>query len=244
LQEPLPLPWPSRAGAAFAARGAHGRGIRPAVSAFPQHAPFTLSGEVLTRRAVTAVTAAAMVISFAFSLGNVTRLSPDLGITVWIAWLVGPAVDLSVIGLLVGMRFLSLHGYKDDELAGLHRMLGFCGLLTLALNTVGAISHRQYGTALVDAVGPSLVIGWRSGPEAAAPDLRRLPGDSSRTFNASRSGSRAADNADATCPATGPCPGARRRAPRRHRQAHQWATDASQALTDRISTRYLTVIYQ
>jgi hypothetical protein len=101
-----------------------------------------------------------MVITFAFSLGNVTRLCLDMGITVWIAWLVGPAVDLSVIGLLVGMRFLSLHGYKDDELAGLRRMLRFCGLLTLALNTAGAIGHRQYGTALVDAVGPALLIGW------------------------------------------------------------------------------------
>ena len=44
------------------------------VSAIPEQAPFTLSGEVLTRRAVTAVTASIMVITFAFSLGNVTRL--------------------------------------------------------------------------------------------------------------------------------------------------------------------------
>jgi hypothetical protein len=75
------------------------------VSVVPGQAPFTPSGEALTRRAVTTVTAAVMVITFAFSLGNVTRLSLDLGITVWIAWLVGPAVDLSVIGLLVGIRF-------------------------------------------------------------------------------------------------------------------------------------------
>ena len=39
-------------------------------------------------------------------------------------------------------------------------MLRFCGLLTLALNTAGALGHRQYGTALVDAVGPALLIGW------------------------------------------------------------------------------------
>ena len=70
------------------------------VSAVAEQAPFTLPGEALTRRAVTAVTASIMVITFAFSLGNVTRLCLDLGITVWIAWLVGPAVDLSVIGLL------------------------------------------------------------------------------------------------------------------------------------------------
>ena len=45
------------------------------------------------------------------------KLCLDLGITAWIAWLVAPAVDLSVIGLLTGMRFLSLHGYTDDQLA-------------------------------------------------------------------------------------------------------------------------------
>ena len=98
--------------------------------------------------------------TFAFSLGNVTRLCLDLGITAWIAWLVGPAVDLSVVGLLTGMRFLSLHGYTDAQLARLQRMLRFCGLLTLALNTAGALGHRQFGTALVDAVGPALLIGW------------------------------------------------------------------------------------
>ena len=117
-------------------------------------------GEALTRRAVTAVTAAIVVMTFAFSLGNVTQLCLDLGITAWIAWLVGPAVDLSVVGLLTGMRYLSLHGYTDTQLAKLRRMLRFCGLLTLALNTAGSVTHGQYGTALVDAVGPALLIGW------------------------------------------------------------------------------------
>jgi hypothetical protein len=58
------------------------------------------------------------------------------------------------------MRFLSLHGYADAQLVKLHRMLRFCGLLTLALNTAGALSHREYGTALVDAVGPALLMLW------------------------------------------------------------------------------------
>ncbi len=85
------------------------------------------------------------------------KLCLDLGITPWIAWLVGPAVDLSVVGLLTGMRFLSLHGYTDVQLSKLRRMLGFCGMLTLALNTSGALGHRMFGTALVDAVGPALL---------------------------------------------------------------------------------------
>jgi hypothetical protein len=58
------------------------------------------------------------------------------------------------------MRFLSLHGYTDVQLGKLRRMLRFCGVLTLALNTSGALGHRMFGTALVDAVGPTLLIGW------------------------------------------------------------------------------------
>ena len=123
-------------------------------------ARFPLPGEALTRRAVTVITAAIVVMSFAFSLGNVTQLCLDLGITAWIAWLVAPAVDLSVVGLLTAIRFLSLHGYADSQLVKARYMLRFCGILTLVLNTAGALGHRQFGTALVDAVGPALLIGW------------------------------------------------------------------------------------
>ena len=139
--------------------------VRTSLPAATEQASPGLPGEVLTRRAVTGITAAIVAMAFAFSLGNVTQLCLNLGITAWIAWLVAPAVDLNVIGLLAGMRFLSLHGYTDAQLAGLQRMLRFCGLLTLALNTAGSLSHRQYGTALVDAVGPALLIGWsEAGP--------------------------------------------------------------------------------
>jgi hypothetical protein len=134
--------------------------VRTATSTAPEPGRPAQPRETLTRRAVTIVTATIVGMTFAFSLGNVTQLCLDLGITAWIAWLVGPAVDLSVVGLLTGMRFLSLHGYTDAQLARLQRMLRLCGLLTLALNTAGALGHRQFGTALVDAVGPALLIGW------------------------------------------------------------------------------------
>src|ERR1700733_11554098 len=98
--------------------------------------------------------------ALAFSVVNVTRLCLNLGVTSWIAWLIGPSVDLSVIGLLTGIRFLSLHGYTEEQLAGLNRFLRFCGALTLALNTAGPLWHGQYGTALVEAIGPVLLIGW------------------------------------------------------------------------------------
>jgi hypothetical protein len=123
-------------------------------------AKLSLPGEALTRRAVTVTTAAIVVLTFVFSLGNVARLCFDLGITSWVAWLVAPAVDLSVVGLLTGMRFLSLHGYTDAQLSKLRRMLRFCGILTMGLNTSGALGHRMFGTAMVDAVGPALLIGW------------------------------------------------------------------------------------
>lgn len=134
--------------------------MRTFVPAASQQARLPLPGQALTRRAITVTTAAIVVMSFAFSLGNVTRLCLDLGITAWIAWLVAPAVDLSVIGLLIGIRFLSLHGYTDSHLARPRHMLWFCGILTLTLNTAGALGHRQFGTACVDAVGPALLIGW------------------------------------------------------------------------------------
>jgi hypothetical protein len=139
--------------------------VRSNDSAFPQEAGFpasggTIPGEALTRRAVTVIIAAIVVMTFAFSLGNVTRLCLDLGITAWIAWLVATAVDLSVVGLLIDVRFLSLHGYTDAQLSKARRMLRFCGVLTLALNIALALGHRQFGTALVDAVGPALLIGW------------------------------------------------------------------------------------
>ena len=127
--------------------------MRTTLTVAPWQDRAALPGEALTRRTVTVITASVVAMTFAFSLGNVTQLCLSLGITAWIAWLVAPAVDLS------------LHGYADEQLTRLQRMLRFCGLLTLALNTAGAVGHRQYGTALVDAVGPALLIGWsEAGP--------------------------------------------------------------------------------
>jgi hypothetical protein len=72
----------------------------------------------------------------------------ELGISGWIAWLVGPAVDLSVVGLLTGMRFLSLHGYDDEQLRKPRRLLRLCGILTLALNTVSPRRPRSGAQAM------------------------------------------------------------------------------------------------
>jgi len=61
----------------------------PAAAASPRTAPGhpreAAAGETLTRRAVTAITASVVTMTFAFSLGNVTRLCIALGIKGWIA---------------------------------------------------------------------------------------------------------------------------------------------------------------
>lgn len=125
-------------------------------------------GEALTRRAVAVITTLIAIMTFLFSFGNVTELCLRLGITAAIAWPVGAVVDLSVVGLLAGVRFLSLHGYTDAQLRKPRRMLLFCGFLTLALNTADALSRRHVGTALVDAVGPVLLIGFVSAVPVSA----------------------------------------------------------------------------
>jgi hypothetical protein len=117
-------------------------------------------GELLTRRAVTVITALIALAAFAFSFGNVTALALWLSIPAYIAWLIGPMVDLSVIGLLIGIRHLSLIGFTDRQLRKPRRLLDFSGLLTLALNTSKSIATGHPGTALIDAVAPSLLIGW------------------------------------------------------------------------------------
>ena len=64
-------------------------------------------GAGLTRAAVTAITLTISGLCFTFRFGNAHRLCVNLGIEGWIAWLIGPSVDLSVIGLLLGIRHLA-----------------------------------------------------------------------------------------------------------------------------------------
>lgn len=174
-------------------------------------------GEILTRRAVTVITAAIAVMAFVFSLGNVTSLALYLKIPAALAWLIGPMVDLSVIGLLVGVRYLSLRGWTDAELLRPRCLLVFSGLLTLALNTAKSLAYHQYGTALVDAVAPALLLGWSEvGPwmlrqiHTARAQLPARENPPSRTVSS-------------TPPRTGPSPAAPPgpatpvRSPQRHR---------------------------
>jgi hypothetical protein len=111
------------------------------------------------RRAVTGVAFVIAGLAFAFGFGNGWQLGLALGVPDWIAPLVAPAVDLSVVTLLATIQYLRTHG-ADDRLVGPRLLLIACGLVTCALNTVRPLLDDQLGRACFDAVAPLLLIGW------------------------------------------------------------------------------------
>jgi hypothetical protein len=136
------------------------RHVSPSVSASAE-----LAGEVFTRRVITVVLAAISALTFAFGFANVWALGRSLGVPPLVAPLVGPAVDLSVAGLLIGIRHLSMAGVPRHQLRPARILLGACGAATLALNIAGPVTAGAYGRAAFDSVGPGLLIGWaETGP--------------------------------------------------------------------------------
>ncbi|MFG2912341.1 DUF2637 domain-containing protein [Kitasatospora sp. NPDC048298] len=120
----------------------------------------------LTQRTVTVVMAVIALLAFVFSFGNVWALALRLGVPHPVAPLIAPMVDLSVVGLLVGLRFLSLRGVPQDELTAATRLMHLCGMLTLALNVAEPLVAGHYGRTAVDAVAPLLLLGWgQVGPQ-------------------------------------------------------------------------------
>ncbi|WP_197288648.1 hypothetical protein [Nocardia sp. NRRL S-836] len=57
-------------------------------------------------RAVTVIMAMVVGLAFLFGFGNVLNLALRLAVPVWMAPLIAPAVDLSVLGLLLATRHL------------------------------------------------------------------------------------------------------------------------------------------
>jgi hypothetical protein len=116
--------------------------------------------QAFIRRTVTTIMMAIAVLTFMFSFGNIWALGRRLGVTSWVAPLVGPAVDLSVVGLLIGLHYLALHDVSPERLRSARVLLVFSGLATLALNAAEPVLRGEYGRAAFDAVGPLLLIGW------------------------------------------------------------------------------------
>lgn len=111
-------------------------------------------------RAVTVIIGTVVGLTFLFGFGNVLNLALRLGVPVWVAPLVAPAVDLSVIGLLLGIRQLALAGASSAVLRPARRLLIFASVVTLALNVADPLVAGEFGKAAFDAVGPLLLIGW------------------------------------------------------------------------------------
>jgi hypothetical protein len=104
--------------------------------------------------------AAVVGLTFLFGFGNVLNRALRLGVPGWVAPLVAPAVDLSVVGLLLGIRHLAVHSATPEQLHPARRLLIFSSLVALALNVADPIITGQFGKAAFDAVGPLLLIGW------------------------------------------------------------------------------------
>ncbi|MGW5172965.1 DUF2637 domain-containing protein [Streptomyces sp. NPDC004082] len=120
----------------------------------------------ITQRTITAVMIVIAVLAFVFSFGNVWSLALRLGVPGPIAPLIAPMVDLSVVGLLIALRYLSLRGLPADQMTAATRLMHFSGFLTLALNVAEPSVAGHYGRAAVDAVAPLLLLGWGSvGPQ-------------------------------------------------------------------------------
>ncbi|MCK9905067.1 hypothetical protein MXD63_34260 [Frankia sp. Cpl3] len=113
-----------------------------------------------TARMVTVIVGTVVGLTFLFGLGNVATLGIRLGVPTYVAILVAPAVDLSVVGLLLGARHLTLHGGPADVIRTARRLLIFASAVTLALNIAEPLISGHYGRAAFDAVGPLLLIGW------------------------------------------------------------------------------------
>ena len=119
------------------------------------------SGERFARRVVTGCAVLVVAACFGFSFGNVLALGRYLAVPEWVAWLVAPAVDLTVVGLIVGVRHLSLRGVEGRRLRPARLLLVAAGLATWALNTAHALFVRRHlGVVAYDSLAPLLLIGW------------------------------------------------------------------------------------
>jgi hypothetical protein len=118
-------------------------------------------GERFARRVVTGCAVLVVTACFGFSFGNVLALGRQLAVPAYVAWLIAPAVDLTVVGLIVGVRHLSLRGIEGARLRPARLLLVAAGLATWALNTAHAVFVRRHlGVAAYDSLAPLLLICW------------------------------------------------------------------------------------
>src|SRR5438270_6373321 len=110
------------------------------------------TGQPVIVRAVTVIMGTVVGLTFMFGFGNVWTLALRLGVPAWVAPLVAPAVDLSILGLLLGTRHLALQGAHPDQLRPARRLLIFSSVVTLALNVADPLIAGELGKAAFDSV--------------------------------------------------------------------------------------------
>lgn len=105
--------------------------------------------------------------SLVFSYGNVRSTLIGLGWETWLASLYTPAVDVTVITLILVLQYLASAGVAQNRLRKPTWLLAGAGLAMLGANVVpslitGAVKHQggAYGRALADAVLPAILIAW------------------------------------------------------------------------------------
>ena len=129
-------------------------------SAAPSPAATPTTGHAVAFRTVTVIMTLVIGLTFLFGFGNVWLLALRLGVPGYVAPLVAPSVDLSVLGLLVAIRELAVRGAPTAEIQAPRRLLVFASLVTLALNVSEPLIDGRYAKAAFDAVGPLLLMGW------------------------------------------------------------------------------------
>lgn len=117
-----------------------------------------------------------VLLALAFSFANVWELGRTLGIEKHVAPLIGPAVDLTAVGLLVVVPWLVLAGVPTKRLGAANKLMAAAGFLTLALNSAPAAikgwtrgDATAWGRAAVEAIVPFLLMAWSHvGPKLVA----------------------------------------------------------------------------
>ncbi|WP_394359750.1 hypothetical protein [Amycolatopsis sp. SB7-3] len=128
-------------------------------------------------RFVTVMMGLVIGLTFLFGFGNVLNLALKLQVPMFVAPLVAPAVDLTVLGLLVGTRHLALTGASDDALRPARHLLLAASVVTLFLNVADPVFAGHWGKAAFDSVGPLLLIGWAEAGPGLLRALNTASGD-------------------------------------------------------------------
>jgi len=90
----------------------------------------------------------------------VTELGLSMGLWLPLALVLAPAVDLTVLALIWGIRYASLSGIAAARLRPARVLLVASGLATWGLNTAKAWSTGDLGMVALDSIAPALLIVW------------------------------------------------------------------------------------